>query len=114
MNIDFIISNVAINAGEASDPFMQFVPILLIIGIMYFVVFLPEKKARREREDFVKNLKPGSQVLVSNSIFGKVSQVTDDSCVVDVGSNTKLRVVKSQVTIAPEKEKNNAKESKKK
>lgn len=76
----------------------QFVPLLLIFAIMYFLLIRPQQKKVKEHQAMVSALRRGDQVVTQGGLIGKVSKVKDDNEVeVEVAEGVKVRVVKSTI-----------------
>ena len=76
----------------------QFIPLLLIFGIMYFLLIRPQQKKMKEHQAMVEGLRRGDQVVTQSGLIGKVSKVKEDNEIeVELAENVKVRVVKSTV-----------------
>lgn len=78
---------------------MQFLPILLIFGIFYFLLFLPMQRQKKAEQKMRTELKNGDIVMTSGGIVGTVVSINDDdTLVVRVKpDNIKLQVTRSAV-----------------
>jgi preprotein translocase subunit YajC len=86
------------DGAPAQNPFMTFMPFVLIAVVFYFVFFRPQAKQAKEHQKFVAELKRGDEVLTQGGIIGTIHAVDDRTVTLDVGAGTKVRVVKSQVS----------------
>lgn len=78
---------------------LQFLPFILIFGIFYFLVILPQQRQRRKVQDMLSNLKTGDRVITSGGIYGTIVGFRDLNVVqLQVASQVKLEVVKSAIT----------------
>ena len=76
----------------------QFVPLILIFAIMWFLLIRPQQKKLKEHKAMVQALRRGDQVVTQGGLIGKVSKVKDeDEIEVEVAQGVKVRVVKSTV-----------------
>ena len=76
----------------------QFIPLLLIFGIMYFLLLRPQQKQMKEHQAMVDGLRRGDQVVTQGGLIGKVSKVKEDNEIeVELAEGVKVRVVKSTV-----------------
>ncbi len=85
---------------------MGFLPILLIFGIFYFLLFLPMQRQRKNTAKMLAALKNGDAVVTSGGIIGTIVAIEgDDSVVLRVKpSDIKIQVARSAVTgLVPEK-----------
>lgn len=74
-----------------------FLPFILIALVFYFIFFRPQQKQAKQHQAFLGALKKGDEVVTQGGIVGTVVLVEDRTVTVDVGSGTKLRVVKGQI-----------------
>ena len=80
------------------EAFAQFLPLILIFAIMYFLLIRPQQKKVREHQAMVAALRRGDQVITQGGLIGKVTKVKDDSEVeVEVASGVTVRVVRSTI-----------------
>ena len=80
------------------EAFAQFVPLILIFVIMYFLLIRPQQKKLKEHKAMVQALRRGDQVVTQGGLIGKVSKVKDeDEIEVEIAQGVKVRVVKSTV-----------------
>jgi len=80
------------------EAFGQFIPLILIFGIMYFLLIRPQQKKLQQHQAMVAALRRGDQVVTQGGLIGKVSKVKDDDEVeVDLGGDVKVRVVRSTI-----------------
>jgi preprotein translocase subunit YajC len=93
-------------AAPASS-WMGFLPILLIFGIFYFLLFLPMQRQRKNTQKMLAALKNGDVVVTSGGIIGTIVAIEtgDESVVLRVKpSDIKIQVARSAVTgLVPEK-----------
>jgi preprotein translocase subunit YajC len=79
--------------------FAQFLPIILIFVIFYFLLIRPQQKKMKEHRAMVDALRRGDEVITSGGIIGKVSKVQDDGKVeVEIADGVKVKVVKHTIT----------------
>ena len=85
-------------AGGA-DILMSVLPFLLIFVVMYFLIIRPQRTAMKRREELLKNIRRGDQVVTGGGIVGKVTKVVDDmELEVEIAEGMKVRVVRSGVS----------------
>ena len=74
-------------------------PIVLMIAIFYFLVFMPMRKQQKTQREMVKALQSGQTVLTSGGIIGTIVAVNDDTLILRIKpDNLKLQVARSAVT----------------
>ena len=101
--IDFILLMAPANQGQGgeSNPFMAFLPFLLIIVIMYFLMIRPQSKKQKEKQKMLDALKKGDNVVTSGGIHGKVTGFTDNdkTVIIKVDEKVKLNVDRSAISV---------------
>jgi len=80
-------------------------PLVLIFAVFWFFIIRPQKQREQEREDMISALNKGDKVVTAGGIHGEVTQIDDDSLLLKVDNNTKLRVQKSAIADGPQREK---------
>ena len=75
--------------------------ILAMIAVMYFFMWRPESKRRKQMENFRKGLKKGDKVITAGGIYGTVKEVHDTYLVIEVDNNVSIRIDKNMVAGAP-------------
>lgn len=92
-------------AQSPSNPVLGFLPILLIFGIFYFLLFMPMQRQKKQQQKMLKELQPGMTVLTSGGIVGAIVSLDDDSVVLRVKpDNLKIQFARSAVAgLVPEK-----------
>ncbi len=85
------------SAAQGGSAMQMLIPFLLIIAVFYFIVILPARKQQKRKEQMIAGLKKGDRVVTSGGIYGTVSLVEEQSLLIKVAENTKIRVAKSAV-----------------
>ncbi|MEZ8015381.1 MAG: preprotein translocase subunit YajC [Ascidiaceihabitans sp.] len=80
------------------EQFGQFIPLLLIFGIMYFLLIRPQQKKMKEHQAMVTSLRRGDKIVTAGGMFGKVVKVHDEGEVeVEIADGVKVRMVQSTI-----------------
>ncbi|MGI8746024.1 MAG: preprotein translocase subunit YajC [Bryobacteraceae bacterium] len=85
---------------SSSNPIVGFLPLILIVGIFYFLVFMPMQRQKRQQQQMLKDLENGSTVLTTGGIVGTIVTINnDDTLILRVKpDNVKLQVARSSVS----------------
>jgi preprotein translocase subunit YajC len=89
---------VAFAEGSSAPAYVQFVPIVLIFAIFYFVLIAPMRKRQKALQQLIENLKKGDRVITNGGLYGSVAAVEEKWVVLKVADNVKLRVAKSAIS----------------
>lgn len=76
----------------------QFVPLILIFAIMYFLLIRPQQQKLKQHQKMVADLRRGDQVVTQGGLIGKVTKVKDEQEVeVELASGVVVRVVRHTI-----------------
>lgn len=82
----------------SSNPIIGFLPLILIVGIFYFLVFMPMQKQKKQQAQMLKGLQNGNVVQTTGGLVGTIVSVNDDTLILRVKpDNLKLQVARSAV-----------------
>ncbi len=90
-------------ADGQANPVAMFLPLILIFIVFYFFIIRPQKKKEDQRKQMIEAVKKGDKIVTIGGVHGTVTQVDETSVLVQVDSNTKLRVEKSAIASIVEK-----------
>jgi len=83
---------------QAPGGIISFLPLLLILGIFYLIVFLPARRRQKKVQMMIDNLKAGDKVITSGGIYGTIVGFKDDRIQLRVAENVKIELSRSAVT----------------
>jgi preprotein translocase subunit YajC len=85
-------------AGSSST-ILQFMPLILIIVIMYFLILRPQQRKAKQHQDMIKALRRGDTVVTNGGLVGKVTKVVDDDQIeVEISDGVRVRQMRAMVT----------------
>jgi len=87
------------SAGESSSqsPFFQFIPLVLILGVFWFLSIRPQQKKQKELQRMVDGLNKGDKVVTNGGIFGTIVKVGDDRITLEIASKVQINIERQQV-----------------
>jgi preprotein translocase subunit YajC len=94
-----VFLNLFLQAAAPASSWMGFLPILLIFGIFYFLLFLPMQRQRKQQQKMLSGLQNGNVVVTSGGIVGTIVAIEDDTLVIRVKpDNIKIQVTRGSVS----------------
>lgn len=81
--------------GAEANPIMTFLPLILIIVVFYFFMIRPQMKKQKEVAAFRNSLAKGDKVVTTGGIYGKIIEIKENTVLLQVDDNVKLRVDKA-------------------
>ena len=82
---------------DGSGGFLQFIPILLVVAIFYFIIFLPMKRKQQKVQQFLSGLKVGDRVITTGGIYGQVTRLGEESVQLQIADKIKIEVARAAV-----------------
>lgn len=73
----------------------------LMILVMYFFMWRPESKRRKQMQEFRDSLKKGDKVITAGGIYATVKEIQETTLLIEVDSNVTLRIDKNMVIADP-------------
>jgi preprotein translocase subunit YajC len=81
----------------AGGDMMQFVFLIGLFLIFYFLLIRPQRKRQKEHTEMVGNLAKGDEVLTSAGILGRISKLDDSYLILKVSDNVELKFQRASV-----------------
>ncbi len=97
MNILTFILQAAPAAQPQGSAWSMWIMLGLIFLVMWFFMIRPQRKQQKELEKFRNELKRGDKVVTIGGIYGTVDEVKDNSVLIKVDGEVKLRMAKSAI-----------------
>ncbi len=72
-------------------------PFLLIFGVFYFLIIVPQRRRQRELQAMIAGLKAGDRVVTTGGIIATVTAVRDRSLIVRSADKTMLEISRQAV-----------------
>ena len=74
------------------------VPLLIMLGIFYFLLIAPMRKRQKQQDQMIKDLKTGDHVLTVGGIYGTIVGIKDDRLTLRIADQVKVNVAKSSIS----------------
>ena len=80
---------------QAANPIMNFVPLILIFVIFYFMLIRPQRQKEKEHQKMLGNVAKNDEVVTSSGIHGTIINVKEKTVILRVDENVKIELDKS-------------------
>ena len=74
--------------------------VILIFAFMYFIAIRPQQKEKKKMQELMASIAIGDSVLTSSGFYGVIIDMTDDTVIVEFGSNKNCRIPMRKAAIA--------------
>jgi preprotein translocase subunit YajC len=80
---------------QTANPLMNFVPLILIFVIFYFMLIRPQRQKEKEHQKMLGAVAKNDEVVTSSGIHGTIVNVKDKTVILRVDENVKIEVEKN-------------------
>jgi len=72
--------------------------ILLMFGVMYIFMIMPQQKRAKKEKEFEAGLKVGDKIITKSGLHGKIAELAETTVVVETMSG-KLKMERSAISL---------------
>jgi preprotein translocase subunit YajC len=85
--------------GGAAGGLIQFLPMVFIFVIFYFLLIAPMRKKQKKTQEMLSRLKKGDEVITSGGVFGRISALDEERgfVILQISDNTKIKVLRNAI-----------------
>jgi preprotein translocase subunit YajC len=84
-------------AQGGGSPLSMFAPMLIVLGIFYVLLILPQQRQRKKVQAMLQALKSGDKVITSGGIYGTVNGIDGDTIILKIADQVKIRIARSAI-----------------
>ncbi len=84
-------------AAPQGGGFMEFLPLIALLAVFYFLILRPQQKRAKEHAALVAALQKGDEVATVGGILGKVTKVGEENVLVEIASGVEVQVQKPAI-----------------
>lgn len=98
--LDFLISPAyAQAAAPASAPnaLMQFLPLVVLVVLFYFMLIRPQMKRSKEQRQMLGSLAKGDEAITTGGLAGRISAIGENYITLEIADNVSVKIQKSAV-----------------
>lgn len=102
----FIYNTIAqtptINQSSLIGNITNFLPIILMFIILYFLMIRPQMKRQKEQKIMIEALHKGDEIVTSGGLLGKIIRVLDTYVILEISESNKIIIQKTSIaTLLP-------------
>ena len=95
--LDFLISPAYAQAATQGDPFMSFLPLIVLVVLFYFMLIRPQMKRSKEMREMLGKLAKGDEVITSGGLAGVIREIGENYLTVEIADNVSVKMQKSAI-----------------
>lgn len=82
-------------AGLLGNPLVMMV---VVMGIFYVMLILPQQRQRKKVQGMLAALKSGDKVVTNGGIYGTINGIDGDTVILKIADQVKIRIARSAIT----------------
>src|SRR5499427_10564241 len=75
----------------------MFLPMIIVMGIFYVMLILPQQRQRKKTQAMLAALKTGDKVITSSGIYGTVNGFDGEVVILRIAEQVKIRIARSAI-----------------
>jgi preprotein translocase subunit YajC len=83
--------------GGQAPAYMQFIPLAVMVAVMYFLMIRPQMKKQKDHQAFLSSIARGEEVITNGGILGRVEGLTDLYLTLEIAPGVRIKVLRSAV-----------------
>ncbi len=87
--------------AQAGNPFVQFLPLILVIVVFYFFMIRPQMRRQKELKNYRESLSKGDKVVTTGGLYGKITEVADQYVHIEIAPNVQVKIDKFAILKDP-------------
>ena len=99
MLISNAYAQTAAAAAGPMDSVMQFLPIILMFAVLYFLMVRPQMKKAKEHKALLEALAKGDEVVTQGGLAGRITKVGDDFISIAIADNVEIQMQKGAISL---------------
>lgn len=76
---------------------LQFVPLVLVVAIFYFIILLPMKRKQQKVQEFLAGLKVNDRVITTGGIYGQITKLNDLTVQLQIAEKIRIEVARASI-----------------
>ena len=85
------------NAG-GGDPFLSFLPLIVIFVVFYFILIRPQTKKQKEHQEMINALEVGNEVVTAGGILGKIQEMSENYVNLEIAENVTIKIQRQTIS----------------
>ena len=77
---------------------MEFIPLLVIFGLMYALLILPQQRRAKAQRQLLSSLEVGDQVLLNSGLYGFIEEIHGDVIWLEIADGVEVKVARAAIT----------------
>jgi preprotein translocase subunit YajC len=71
---------------------------VVVMGIFYVMLILPQQRQRKKLQEMLGALKAGDKVITNGGIYGTINGLDGETVILKIADQVKIRIARSAIT----------------
>ena len=91
------IAHAQTQGAATQNPMLQFLPLVVVFVIFYFLMIRPQKKKFEDEQTLINKLAKGDEIYTKAGFIGKIYGINDKIVDLEIADGVRVKMLKSQV-----------------
>ena len=82
---------------EGGSLLLNLVPLILVVGIFYFIILMPMRRKQAKVQQFLEGLKVNDKVITTGGIYGQITRLGEQSVQLQIADKIRIEVARSAI-----------------
>jgi len=84
--------------NSAAGPLMNFLPVVLIFIVFYFLLIRPQQKKQKDHATMLSKLEKNDEIVTAGGVHATVISVGEKTAIIRIADNVRVEIEKSAVS----------------
>lgn len=75
----------------------EFIPLILIFGLLWFLLIRPQQKRTRQHRELLSTIEVGDEVVTAGGIYGRIKRLDDTDLWLEIADGTVVRFARGSI-----------------
>ena len=86
------------NPASEPSPFLQFVPLIFLFVVFYFLLIRPQQKKQKEHANMLNKLEKNDEIVTAGGVHATVISVGEKTAIIRIADNVRVEIEKSAIS----------------
>ena len=83
--------------GEGGSAIWTFLPFVVIFGIFYFLVIMPQRRQAKELQAMIAELKINDEIVTNGGVIGRIKELRETSYIIQSADKSFIEIARTAV-----------------
>ncbi|MGE5581575.1 MAG: preprotein translocase subunit YajC [Bacillota bacterium] len=93
----FLAAAATTPAAGTTSFWIQLLPFIVIFGVFWLLIIMPQRKQQKQRQAMLDSLKKGDKVITAGGLHGEIVEFDDEDIKLRVADKVELKFTRSSI-----------------